>query len=311
MFQSRGLQFRGCRILRAIAASGAVTLLAAGCSPPSGVPPQGSGTSPSAGTPADSSRHEHGGQEGHGAHGTAARPATLHIVATPSVPAAGTPVELAMHVMGADGKPVKAFDELHEKLAHLIVVRDGLDEFAHLHPDVGQDGTLRTQHQFAKGGKYRLFVDYQPSGGSPSLATGELSVAGEETPAPELTPNADQTIEAGDLKAKVELVSKATGTTIRFRIVDAEGKPVSDLQPYLGAMGHLVVIKSKSLDYVHAHPVSEAKQAPDGVVEFEAHLPSAGIFKAWGQFRRHDQVLTFPVVMKIDTAAAPSGGHNH
>lgn len=311
MFQSRDLLTRGSRTIWAIAASGAVTLLAAGCSPPSGVTPQGSGMSPSPGTPAGASHAEHGGQEGHGAHGAAAVPTMLHVVATPSAPEAGKPVELALHVMRGDGTSVTEFEVLHEKLAHLIMVRDGLDEFAHLHPDVGRDGALRAEYQFPKAGKYRLFVDYQPAGGSPSLAAGDLSVAGEETPAAALTPNADESIEAGDLKANIELETKSAATMIRFKIVDGQGKPVSDLQPYLGAMGHLVVIKSKSLDYVHAHPTSEAKQAPDGVVEFEAHLPSAGIYKAWGQFRRHDQLLTFPVVMKIDAAPATSGGHNH
>lgn len=311
MYHPRDLQFHWRHIIRAIAASGAVTLLAAGCSPPAAVSPQGSGTSPAPGTPAGASHEMRGEHEGHGDHGAPAAPSELTVVTMPATPAAGQVTELSLQILGTDQKTVTKFDILHEKLAHLIIVREGLDEFAHLHPDVSDDGTLRIKHDFGKAGPYRLFVDYQPVGGAPSLATGRLAVAGDDSPAAALTPNAGTPIASGDLEATVEITPAAEGTTIRFRITGADGKAIGNLQPYLGAMGHLVVIKSGTLDYVHAHPVGNSKTAPDGVVEFEAHLPSAGTYKAWGQFRHNERVLTFPVVLQIDAVKGASGGHKH
>jgi hypothetical protein len=311
MYHPRDLQFHWRHIIRAIAASGAVTLLAAGCSPPAAVSPQGSGTSPAPGTPAGASHEMRGEHEGHGDHGAPAAPSELKLVTMPAMPAAGQVTDLSLQILGPDQKPVTKFDILHEKLAHLIIVREGLDEFAHLHPEVGSDGTLRIKHDFGKAGPYRLFVDYQPGGGAPSLAMGQLAVAGDDSPAAALVPNAGTPIADGDVEAKVEVTPEAEGTTIRFKITGRGGKAIDDLQPYLGAMGHLVVIKSGSLDYVHAHPVGDSMTAPDGVVAFEAHLTSAGIYKAWGQFRHKERILTFPVVLQIDAGKAVSGGHKH
>lgn len=311
MSHPRDLRLHWRHVIRAIAASGAVTLLAAGCSPPAAVSPQGSGTRPSPGTPAGASHEMRGEHEGHGDHGAPAAPSALKLATMPATPAAGQVTDLSLQILGTDQKPVTKFDILHEKLAHLIIVREGLDEFAHLHPDVGDDGTLRIKHEFGKAGAYRLFVDYQPAGGSPSLAKGEAAVRGDDSPAVALAPNAGSPISDGDLEARVEVAPATEGTIIRFKITGADGKAIGNLQPYLGAMGHLVVIKSGTLDYVHAHPVGDSKTAPEGVVEFEAHLPSAGIYKAWGQFRHNGRVLTFPVVLQIDAVKAASGGHKH
>jgi len=298
-------------LLRLIAFSSPLMLLAAGCSRPAGAPPKDSETGPSPGVPAHVSHGEHGGHAGHGVAGAQAPPSTLRILTAPEQPAAGETIGLSLEITDPAKTVVRRFEPLHEKLAHLIIVRDGLDEFAHLHPEVSEDGTLRTEHAFPKPGRYRLYVDYQPTGGVPSLAVGELTIAGEAPPAPTLVANTAAPIEEGGLRAKVEVDQGAAATSIRFRITDADDRPVSTLQPYLGAMGHLVVIRAGSLDYVHAHPANEVKEAPDGIVAFEAHLPSAGLYKAWGQFRHNDRILTFPVVLEIAAGKEAAGGHPH
>ena len=51
-------------------------------------------------------------------------------------------------------------------------------------------------------------------------------------------------------------------TELLFRLSDAVGQPVSDLQPYLGAMGHCVAISEDTTLYLHSHP--EQLHTPDG-----------------------------------------------
>jgi len=216
----------------------------------------------------------------------------------PSQPAPGQEAKLVLTVPGDDGKPIAKFEPLHEKLAHLIMIREGLDEFAHVHPDVAGDGRLTTTHAFPKSGRYRLFVDYQPGGGVASMASGELTVAGEASPAAALVENIGQELADGDVRARAKVTATAGAAKIQFRLTDPQGNPLSTLQPYLGAMGHLVVVSAQGMEYVHAHPLSEAKSAPDGIVEFEAHLPMTGLYKAWGQFRDEDRIVTLPVVFK-------------
>ncbi|MEJ7595471.1 MAG: hypothetical protein WKF77_28480 [Planctomycetaceae bacterium] len=222
----------------------------------------------------------------------------LKVQAEPQEPKAGSPINLTLQIQGDDDTPINQFDVMHEKLVHLIVVRDGLDEFAHLHPDVDSAGNLTAEYVFPKSGTYRLFADHQPKGQSPGLATAELVIAGDDEPAVALVPDTSDEVTVGQMKAHVAMMPGDHETTVRFHLVDLAGKAVTDLEPYLGAMGHLVIISADGRDYVHAHPLSEAQTAPDGAIEFAAHFPKPGIYKAWGQFQRGGSVFTAPFVLE-------------
>lgn len=222
----------------------------------------------------------------------------LKVQTEPQEPKAGSPVKLTLQIHGNDDTPVRQFDVMHEKLVHLIVVRDGLDEFAHLHPEVDATGNLTVEYVFPKSGTYRLFADHQPQGESPGLAMGELVIAGDDEQAATLTPDISDEVKVGDIKAHIAMTPGDHETTVRFHLVDLAGKTVTDLEPYLGAMGHLVIISADGRDYVHAHPLSEARTAPDGAVEFAAHFPKAGIYRMWGQFQRNGTVFIVPFVVE-------------
>lgn len=244
-----------------------------------------------------SSKDGHGEQ--HGGHETNMVTQRKLVVRTdPPQPQAGLPTKIVLQIQDDDGTQIKAFDLLHEKLVHLIVVREGLDEFAHLHPEVDDSGKITADFAFSKSGKYRLFADHQPQGKSPGLATGELMVAGDDDPAAALVANPSPEVVVDKITARVDFAPGEQETTVRFQLVTANGKPIDDLQPYLGAMGHLVIISAAGSEYVHAHPLSEAKTAPGGVVEFAAHFPDPGIYKAWGQFQRGGSVFTVPFVLE-------------
>lgn len=281
--------------------------IAAGCAgreeskPPTGAPTAQHGEHAGHSSDAKDSHAGHGGHE----NMPMETPRKLIVDTDPSKPQAGAATKLVLQIHD-NGTPIKRFDLLHEKLVHLIVVRDGLDEFAHLHPDVDASGMITTEFTFPKAGKYTLFADHQPQGQSPGLAVGEMSVAGDFSDAEPLAPNLPGEVAVGDVIAKVTLKTGGEETTVRFVFVNAEGQPITDLQPYLGAMGHLVVIGADGRDYVHAHPLSESQSAPDGKVEFAAHFPKPGVYKAWGQFQRGGKVFTVPGVLKHEDS-----GHAH
>ena len=119
-----------------------------------------------------------------------------------------------------------------------------------------------------------------------------------DEPAAILAPDTSDEVAVGEIKAHIAITPGDQDTTVQFHLVDLAGKAVADLEPYLGAMGHLVIISTDGRDYVHAHPLSEVKTAPEGVVEFAAHFPKAGIYKAWGQFQRGGSVFTVPFVLE-------------
>lgn len=262
---------------------------------------------------AEGSKSVKNGQSPSGGHGQMEIPAPRKLVVgtAPAHPRAGAMTKLVLQIQDDDGTPIKRFEMLHEQLVHLIVVRDGLDEFAHLHPEVDEMGMITTEFAFSKSGKHRLFADHQPQGKSAGVASGELVVAGDDEPAERLMPNTSPVVAVGEFRAHVTINSGDPETMMRFHLADGVGRTVDDLQPYLGAMGHLVIISADGSEYVHAHPLSEAQSAPEGVVEFAAHFPESGIYKAWGQFRRHNSILTVPFVMEHKRGPAPphAGGH--
>jgi hypothetical protein len=102
---------------------------------------------------------------------------------------------------------------------------------------------------------------------------------------------------------------------LNFHLTDAAtGRPVADLQPYLGAFGHTLVMSEDMTSYVHAHPInivdvpddgglpvflippgadlSKLRGGPD--VTFDGLIPKAGRYRAFTQFQRNDRVYTFP-----------------
>jgi hypothetical protein len=201
----------------------------------------------------------------------------------------GTPV--AFRVLGPDGEPVTDYDVEHDVDLHLIAVRRDLTGFQHVHPELGTDGVWRVPLALDPGA-WRLFADFTPTALGDNLTLGtDLSVPGgyspAELPAESLTAEVDgfTVVLTGSLEPGQE--SELTLSVSR------DGRPVTDLEPYLGAFGHLVVLRDGDLAYLHAHPVDEADgvAAPSGPhVRFATTAPSAGAYRLFLDFK-HDGVV--------------------
>ncbi|MGW0988968.1 hypothetical protein ACWD46_22575 [Streptomyces sp. NPDC002486] len=77
--------------------------------------------------------------------------------------------------------------------------------------------------------------------------------------------------------------------------VTKDGKPVRNLQPYLGAFGHLVALRSGGLASLHVHPNGEpgdgnTESGPE--VSCTATVPSAGAYRLFLDFRHEGKVRT-------------------
>jgi hypothetical protein len=241
------------------------------------------------------------GDDPHAAHNKEKGVSKLMIQPDPAQVVAGKPTTLKLMIHGADGEMVKTFEVVHEQKIHFIIVRDGLDQFAHVHPEVDAAGNATVSYTFPTGGNYWLYADHKPTGKGQATATAQVKVAGDIPAIPVLTPNVPGEIPGNGLRAKVAVQSASGGgeATITFDLMDTAGKSVEDLQPYMGAMGHLVVLSSDGKEYVHAHP-AEAKPGTSSRVVFQAHIMKSGLYKGWGQFRRMDTVRVVPFVFKVD-----------
>jgi hypothetical protein len=196
-----------------------------------------------------------------------------------------------------EGKTIRSFDLLHERLMHLIVVRDALDEFQHLHPQVSDSGLASVDIRFPTAGNYWIYLDCQPQREAQQTIRHKIQIEGDAPLAPQLVVDVPGKIAAAESEVEVSLTESDKEWLVTFSHTDLGGEPLTDLEPYLGAMGHLVVIGAETGEYVHAH--AETQSAPDGIVRFAAHFSRPGLYKMWGQFQRQGTVFTIPAVLEI------------
>lgn len=244
----------------------------------------------------------------HGKHGEHAGSESRIVIVDKDKITPGQMNALRFHIEKNRQEVVKDFDTLHEKLVHLIVVSKELDHFDHLHPTVDTDGHMTANVTFPTGGDYLLFADYQPKNGSPTVGKAQLSIPGRKKNAPVLKPNDTPTVHVDGLRSEVTTSMQPSESTIKFQLLDDANQPIADLQPYLGSMGHLVILSADGKQYVHAHPLEHSGKDTDGIVSFAAHFPSPGIYKMWGQFQRQDKITTVPFVVEFNSANGAHAG---
>ena len=269
-------------------------------------------------------QHADGGTGGHDTSTSAARPKlpgglmvsqdgyTLDLVQR-QLPASGS-TPLAFRILGPDREPVGDYTREHGKDLHLIVVRRDLTGYQHLHPQRGADGTWRVPVRFARGGVYRVFADFTPAALGEGLTLGaDLSVAGTYEPQP--LPAASRTATVDGYTVTLDGTLAAGQESQLTLSVSRDGRPVTDLQPYLEAYGHLVALRDRDLAYLHVHPAGtpgDGRTAAGPGVTFYATAPSDGDYRLFLDFRHDDRVRT--AEFSVSTAAGHDAGptaHDH
>ena len=74
--------------------------------------------------------------------------------------------------------------------------------------------------------------------------------------------------------------------------VSLDGEPVADLDPYLGALGHLVAIRRGDMAYLHVHPTTESAGPGGPDVPFIVTAPTAGTYRLFFDFSHEGDVRT-------------------
>jgi hypothetical protein len=219
----------------------------------------------------------------------------------------GTPAEFQFKVLDPDGQAVTEYRSLHERDLHLIVVRRDLATFSHLHPTRDSNGTWRVEMTLPSPGPYRAFADLAPTDGPDVTLTVDLTAPGEwieqQLPAPSRTARAApyQVERTGELAAGVH-------SEIAFSVT-RNGHGV-EVQPYLGAMGHLVALRASDLAYLHVHPIEGTTSE---AVRFGVEIPSSGAYRLFLQFQHEHRVHTAAFTVQsseapADTAISEHGG---
>lgn len=254
----------------------------------------------------------------------------------------GARVLLTIALMDRAGCPVKDIAVVHEHPLHFMVVANDLSWYAHEHPIRQKDGTFTLDTlAFPAPGKYTVFADFTPVGEPNQIAITSVTIPG------------DAPASTFKLVEDFDTVAKIDGYEIRVRCngkkffvgedsflrygIDKDGKPVTDLQPLMGELGHLVIIGQDLKTYVHSHPMTASTTAASddkhdhshahaghdhsgledklkaallengkpSDITFHAIFPSPGLYRAFAQFQHNGKVLLVPFT--ID-AQLPEGG---
>jgi hypothetical protein len=202
------------------------------------------------------------------------------------------------------GRKVTAYQREHGKDLHLILASRDLTVYRHLHPSRAADGTWSTPVDLPKAGGYRVFADFKPKGGEALTLGADLAASGTYQPDELPEHNTTAKIDGYQVNLEGEL---APGRHSELTLtVNKDGKPVRDLQPYLGAYGHLVALRSGDLAYLHVHPNGEpgdGKTKPGPEVSFTAMAPSVGAYRLFLDFKHEGKVRTAAFTVHAGGAA--------
>ena len=192
--------------------------------------------------------------------------------------------QLDLHVQRVESEDVRRrranSDYLpdHGHLMHLYAIRQpAMDAAFHLHPELVAKGDFRMQLPAMPPGRYRLYGDVVHATGLPEtlLATIDIPATMQGTAlSPEDAEATPAALSAGLLGPTYKLpdgytmrwdppatITASTGYSFRFTLLDPQGRPASDMQPYLGMAGHAAFVKADGSVFAHTHPEGSAAMA--------------------------------------------------
>ncbi|WP_280438853.1 hypothetical protein [Nocardia cyriacigeorgica] len=221
--------------------------------------------------------------------------------------------KLRFRILDETGAPVTRYVRSHDKDLHLIVVRRDMAAFQHVHPELDANGTWSVPLNLSRAGDYRVYADFTPEGGQALTLGADLRVAGQYDVQPLPAPATSTTV--GDYTVTLDgAITPGQASKVTLS-VSRGGQPVTDLQPYLGAYGHLVALRASDLAYLHVHPEGEPG---DGVtaagpgVTFYVTAPTAGDYRLFLDFQHEGVVRTAEFTATAgpaSTTPAPGAGH--
>ena len=235
------------------------------------------------------------------------------VLDVPADARAGEPTTVGVTLR--DTETGDAVDDLtlsHEVWMHLIATRADLGTFAHVHPEpTGDDGRLAVQMIFRTGGLYIVNTEFRREGAMSDVHDRQLiTVAGPAAEPVRLAPSPRvQVVDGVRVGLAGDAVAGETSDFV-FSFADAStGEPIDDLQPYLAAPGHVVVMSGDGASFAHEHAEVEDDDGdpvfalpgqqfgPD--LDVHTHFDHTGLYRMWAQVQLADgDVITVPFTVR-------------
>jgi plastocyanin len=235
------------------------------------------------------------------------------------------PVHLTLVFHDSQGRAVRFLEKVHQQPVHLIVVSKDLAEFDHIHPEPVPGDAFSVTHTFTRAGEYWLYADYTAPGEPPSVARFSVAVTGGPRKPVMLHIDTEYTKTVEGIQVAFtapQRLDAGRDLPLAFTLTDAANhQPIADLDPWLGAWGHIMIVGGNGESFIHAHPLESAgtetsllphtHAAPvsgpsPSTIRTVTGFRSAGIYKLWFQFQRHGRLITVPWVIRVWESARPA-----
>ncbi|MGW2250068.1 hypothetical protein ACWCXH_07700 [Kitasatospora sp. NPDC001660] len=235
------------------------------------------------------------------ARGLAAEEDGYRLTLETTAPPAGRPAPVRFTVTGPDGSPVTDLAVHQTKKLHFYAIRTDLTGFQHLHPEPAPDGTWTADLSPLDPGTWRLYADFIPNTGSHSkeyVLSRTVTVPGEATPVPLPAPADRTTVDGYTVTLHAQPMAGAHQLTAT---VEQDGRPVTDLQPYLDSYAHLSAFHEGDQALAHLHPANAVTGDHGGpTLTFQAMLPEPGSWRVFLQFQTAGSLHTAQLTLRVD-----------
>jgi hypothetical protein len=205
----------------------------------------------------------------------------------------------------------------HGKLMHLFLIEESTKQaFAHLHPLALSRDRFRAALPPLPPGRYRLFADVTHESGFAQTLVDRLTIPAAQPSRPPTDPDDSEQVGAPSAAiayAGPEKLVANRDTDLRFRVA-------GNVEPYMGMLGHAVVLADDFSVFVHLHPMGSISMATQqkflerdaknqhaaaplhematmqmpatDTISFPFTFPKPGHYRIWVQTRMHGQVVT-------------------
>ncbi len=249
--------------------------------------------------------------------------ANLTLRTEPAKPVTGKPVTITLLLTdGNTGRPVDDLVAHHAALLHTVITGEAGKDFHHVHPVRTGPGLYRLQLTMRSPGRHLLYAEFERADSGAQLVTGSFVVDRAPTGQPRRaaaarrgTGPALSAPEYGTGSIQLSPGKPVAGRPVTIAAhVTADGRPATDLQPWLGMAGHLIVRDPESAFFGHVHeltsmaaqsrspdqpPPDETVAAEGPELRFTFTFPAAGRYLVWIQYARGFRIYTVPTTVTV------------
>lgn len=206
--------------------------------------------------------------------------------------------------------PPELLKEMHTEKVHLLIIDDSLTDYSHIHPKPTKEPGV---YEFdwaptKKDANYRMWADLHPlDTDQQEYAIADLT-ASQTKGTIDKTPSSESTLDGLTFKLSFENPELQAGkaTMGKVTITDDKGKPVTNLEPLMGAFAHIVGFSYDFQSIVHIHPMGKEPTNPSdrGGPDLQFHIEpeKAGFLKLFVQVKINGKEIFAPFGLVVKGA---------